>query len=177
MTAAAPIYKIRNRKRIIVDNVTFGIHSSCISRGLRADSPRAIVQLMLDTPNIFDRELVRLHRDRAALEFAAHDFLIREVGERLSDRLLDIARNFPLALDLGAKSGVSALCPVARAASNRSSRRTYHIRCCARQAPPRSRRMRSFCLSPRAPSISFSVIWTCIGPMTCRAAFSKFVAP
>ena len=60
---------------------------------------------MPDTPNIFNRELVRRHRDRAALEFAAHDFLIREVGERLSDRLLDMARSFPLALDLGARTG------------------------------------------------------------------------
>ena len=60
---------------------------------------------MPDTPNMFDRELVRRHRDRAAREFAAHDFLIREVGERLTDRLMDMARSFPLALDLGARTG------------------------------------------------------------------------
>ena len=85
--------------------VSLGIHNSRISYGLRADSRRAIVQLMSDTPNIFNRELVRRHRDRVALEFTAHDFLIREVGERLSDRLLDMARSFPLALDLGARTG------------------------------------------------------------------------
>ena len=60
---------------------------------------------MQGTPDIFDRDLLRRRRDRAASAFAAHDFLIREVGERLSDRLLDIARPFPLALDLGARSG------------------------------------------------------------------------
>ena len=74
-----------------MDTVSLGMQSSRISRGLRADSRRAIVPFMLDTPNIFDRELVRRHRDRAAREFAAHDFLIREAGERLTDRLMDMA--------------------------------------------------------------------------------------
>ena len=63
------------------------------------------MQRMPDAPNIFDRDLVRRHRDRAAQDFSAHDFLIREVGERLSDRHLDMARSFPLALDLGARTG------------------------------------------------------------------------
>ena len=31
--------------------------------------------------------------------------LVREIGARLSDRLLDMARTFPLALDLGARTG------------------------------------------------------------------------
>jgi len=60
---------------------------------------------MQDSPDIFDRMLVAAHRDRAAPAFHEHDFLIREIGERLSDRLLDIARRFPLALDLGARTG------------------------------------------------------------------------
>lgn len=60
---------------------------------------------MQDGVDIFDRGIVRSHRDRAAEGFAAHDFLLREVGERLSDRLLDIARTFPTALDLGARTG------------------------------------------------------------------------
>ena len=54
---------------------------------------------------IFDRQALRIHRDRAARAFGSHDFLTREIGARLSDRLLDIARNFPLALDLGARTG------------------------------------------------------------------------
>ncbi len=54
---------------------------------------------------VFDRSLVRKHRDRAAAGFAAHDFLIREVAERLADRLDDVTRRFPLALDLGCHTG------------------------------------------------------------------------
>ncbi|TAN71196.1 MAG: SAM-dependent methyltransferase, partial [Magnetospirillum sp.] len=38
---------------------------------------------------IFNRALVRQHRDRAAPGFPAHDFLVREVAERLADRLDD----------------------------------------------------------------------------------------
>jgi len=54
---------------------------------------------------IFDRNAVRRHRDRAARGFAAHDFLVREVADRLADRLDDVARVFPLALDLGCHTG------------------------------------------------------------------------
>ena len=54
---------------------------------------------------IFDRALVRKHRDRAAPLFAAHDFLLREVAERLADRLDDVTRRFPMALDLGCHTG------------------------------------------------------------------------
>ena len=53
----------------------------------------------------FDRRLVRIHRARAAAGFARHDFLFREVGERLLDRLDDVKRRFPLALDLGCHAG------------------------------------------------------------------------
>lgn len=57
---------------------------------------------------IFDRSLVRRHRDRAAPGFTAHDFLVREVAERLADRLDDVTRRFPLALDLGCHTGEMA---------------------------------------------------------------------
>jgi NADH dehydrogenase [ubiquinone] 1 alpha subcomplex assembly factor 5 len=57
---------------------------------------------------IFDRSLVRKHRDRAAPRFAAHDFLVREVAERLADRLDDVTRRFPVALDLGCHTGEMA---------------------------------------------------------------------
>lgn len=60
---------------------------------------------MPDAMNIFDRRIVRLRRDRAADGLAKHDFLLREVGERLADRLDDIKRRFPLALDLGCHTG------------------------------------------------------------------------
>ena len=57
---------------------------------------------------IFDRSLVRKHRDRAAESFAAHDFLVREAAERLADRLDDVTRSFPVALDLGCHTGEMA---------------------------------------------------------------------
>lgn len=60
---------------------------------------------MNDSPLIFDRKRLRQHRDRAAAGFAAHDFLIREAADRLADRLDDVTRQFPVALDLGCHSG------------------------------------------------------------------------
>ena len=53
----------------------------------------------------FDRLLLRRRRDRAAAELGAHDFLIREAAERLADRLDDVRRKFPMALDLGCHGG------------------------------------------------------------------------
>jgi len=58
-----------------------------------------------DPIRIFDRSLLRQRRDRAALGLAEHDFLFRETAERLADRLDDITRSFPLALDLGCHGG------------------------------------------------------------------------
>lgn len=57
---------------------------------------------------IFDRDLVRQRRDKAAADFGASDFLVREAANRLADRLLDVAREFPLALDLGCHTGQMA---------------------------------------------------------------------
>ena len=57
---------------------------------------------------IFDRRLLRDRRGRAAGDLHAHDFLLTEIAERLADRLSDIARRFPLALDLGARDGILA---------------------------------------------------------------------
>jgi len=58
-----------------------------------------------DSMNIFDRDLVRRRRERAAAAFESHDFLLREIAERLADRLLDVRRDFPFALDLGCHTG------------------------------------------------------------------------
>jgi SAM-dependent methyltransferase len=55
---------------------------------------------------VFDRRAVRLHRERAARGFAAHDFLHREAASRLAERLDEIKRQFPCALALGAPGGV-----------------------------------------------------------------------
>ncbi len=58
-----------------------------------------------DAMNVFDRALHRRRRARAAPGLAEHDFLFMEGAERLSDRLMDIKRDFPLALDLGCRAG------------------------------------------------------------------------
>jgi SAM-dependent methyltransferase len=63
---------------------------------------------MSDTMIVFDRHLVRRRRDKAAAHFAGVDFLIRESGARLADRLLDVTRSFPRALDLGCHTGQMA---------------------------------------------------------------------
>ena len=64
---------------------------------------------MTDTMMVFDRRIVRRRRDRAAPALAAVDFLLRESAARLADRLLDITRSFPTALDLGCHSGQMAI--------------------------------------------------------------------
>lgn len=54
---------------------------------------------------VFDRRRVRRNRARAADGLGGVDFLLREVADRLADRLDDIKRHFPLALDLGCHRG------------------------------------------------------------------------
>lgn len=60
---------------------------------------------MNDPIAVFDRGLVRKHRDRAAALLTNHDFLLQEVAERVADRLSDFARRFPTSLDLGCHNG------------------------------------------------------------------------
>ena len=55
----------------------------------------------LDPLLVFDRALLRQRRERAARDWERHDFLKREIADRLVDRLTDVRRTFPLALDLG----------------------------------------------------------------------------
>jgi len=54
---------------------------------------------------VFDRALVRQRRDRAAATLHNADFLLRESAHRLTDRLFDVTRDFPMALDLGCHGG------------------------------------------------------------------------
>jgi NADH dehydrogenase [ubiquinone] 1 alpha subcomplex assembly factor 5 len=63
------------------------------------------MQQMPDAMHVFDRRVLRLHRDRAAAGDGRHDVLAREVAERIVDRLDDVRRTFPLALDLGCRRG------------------------------------------------------------------------
>jgi len=61
-----------------------------------------------ESMTIFDRVLLRRRRDRAAAGLRGHDFLFAEAAERLADRLDDVTRKFPLALDLGCHDGTLA---------------------------------------------------------------------
>jgi SAM-dependent methyltransferase len=58
-----------------------------------------------DLIEVFDRRAVRAHRDRAAAVLEAHDFLLTAVAAHLAERLDDIKRVFPRALDLGCHAG------------------------------------------------------------------------
>jgi len=59
-------------------------------------------------PIIFNRGLIKNNRSRAAVRFEKHDFLFREMASRVTERLEYIKRDFPIALDLGAKNGIVA---------------------------------------------------------------------
>jgi SAM-dependent methyltransferase len=63
---------------------------------------------MSDPTIVFDRRAVRRHRDRAARRLTQHDFLFKEAATRLVERLDDVNRRFPLALELGAHGGILA---------------------------------------------------------------------
>lgn len=58
------------------------------------------------TAAIFDRDLLRVRRQRMAAGAPAHDFLLRRVADDLAERLTMVRREFPVAVDLGAHHGV-----------------------------------------------------------------------
>ncbi|MEK9677580.1 MAG: methyltransferase domain-containing protein [Rhodospirillaceae bacterium] len=60
---------------------------------------------MNDAMQVFDRQAVRRHRDRAAAGLNEYDFLFRQANDILIDRLDDIRRAFPRVLDLGCRTG------------------------------------------------------------------------
>ena len=59
-------------------------------------------------PRIFDRDLLRRRLDRAAPGYARADFLKRRAAGDIVMRLEAIMRDFPRAVDLGARNGVFA---------------------------------------------------------------------
>ena len=56
-------------------------------------------------PAVFDRGRLRLRRGRVAPALHGFDFLIREAALRLVERLGDVRRAFPLAVELGCHTG------------------------------------------------------------------------
>jgi NADH dehydrogenase [ubiquinone] 1 alpha subcomplex assembly factor 5 len=67
----------------------------------------------MNQPNhmIFDRARVKAHAMRAAR--TPETFLLREMLERVCDRLLDMARTFPVALDIGSQGLLAEYLPAA----------------------------------------------------------------
>ncbi len=63
----------------------------------------------MDTMLVFDRKAVRLHRDRAALTVGSVADLLRDMAERLVDRVDDTNRRFETALDIGGRGVVAPL--------------------------------------------------------------------
>lgn len=61
---------------------------------------------MNDNGKIFDRALYRSRRARAATQWSNYDFLKQEAAKRLGECIEDIARDFPLALDVGCHNGL-----------------------------------------------------------------------
>ncbi len=64
---------------------------------------------MSDSPDIFDRKAVRLHRDRAAPHVGRVADVLQDCAERLLDRLDDTTRVFTRALDVGGRGVVAPL--------------------------------------------------------------------
>uniref|UniRef100_A0A5S6R482 Arginine-hydroxylase NDUFAF5, mitochondrial n=1 Tax=Trichuris muris TaxID=70415 RepID=A0A5S6R482_TRIMR len=62
------------------------------------------------TYNVFDRDLKRRQRDWAASQndFEQYEYLRKEIGYRLSDRIYDVKRIFNVAVDLGCGCGYVA---------------------------------------------------------------------
>ena len=58
---------------------------------------------------VFDRRAVRAHRDRAAASVARVEPVLRDVAERLLDRLDDTTHRFTQALDVGGRGVVAPL--------------------------------------------------------------------
>ena len=70
-------------------------------------------------PRLFDRALHRLRLDRAAGRYGQADFLKARVAADVVERLEAIMRSFPVAVDLGARSGLFAVALAQSPASER----------------------------------------------------------
>lgn len=82
----------------------------------RAASPGTSPRIV-DVPEIFDRQLRRLRRDRAQPGFATHAFLRDAIVEGLLERLDLVTRRFGDALDLGCADGSLGRALAARGAA------------------------------------------------------------
>jgi SAM-dependent methyltransferase len=84
-------------------------HSHSIIERPGDDAPRATRESHVTSPDqrirIFDRELLRIRRNRHADTVSATDFLHRRAADDILERLSFIRRDFSMVLDLGASTG------------------------------------------------------------------------
>ncbi len=82
---------------------------ACVVPPTRLGSNPARAHIGTMTPDVFDRQAVRRHRDRAATTVPAVTPILRDAADRLLDRLDDISRRFTRALDVGGRGIVAPL--------------------------------------------------------------------
>lgn len=91
----------------------------------------------MDTPVIFDRKAVRLHRDRAAGRQNTLMSVLEAATDRLLDRLDDMTRSFSCALDIGGRGitqqrlAARGICTVSTDLSPRLVTQSGGMRVCA----------------------------------------------
>ncbi|XP_008276560.1 arginine-hydroxylase NDUFAF5, mitochondrial [Stegastes partitus] len=75
--------------------------------GLRAEPSRFLSSASSGSMNVFNRDMKKRQKQWSAALKDAHqyDYLRDEVGSRVANRVYDIARTFPLALDIGGGRG------------------------------------------------------------------------
>ncbi|XP_067441773.1 arginine-hydroxylase NDUFAF5, mitochondrial [Thunnus thynnus] len=80
-----------------------GSWSCRLQAGPRCEPCRGLSVASRGTMNVFDRTMKRRQKNWAAALQESHqfDYLRDEVGSQVADRVYDIARTFPLALDIG----------------------------------------------------------------------------
>ena len=61
---------------------------------------------MASDHTIFDRDLLRLRRQRVAADAARHDFLLQRVADDFAERLSIVRREFPVGANIGSHHGV-----------------------------------------------------------------------
>jgi NADH dehydrogenase [ubiquinone] 1 alpha subcomplex assembly factor 5 len=91
---------------------------------------------MAQGSHIFDSRAVRRNRARA-MSMGGGDFLAAEAAARLADRLDDVRRSFPLALDLGCGAGALARTVAGRGGIERLVACDAAYACVRAAAPPR----------------------------------------
>src|SRR5262245_5023707 len=76
-------------------------------RQFSTPSRKSCTSNKMTIPQTFDRNHIRRVRRRAAARLQDHDFLLTWTRQALEDRLKDVKRRLPLALQIGARGGAA----------------------------------------------------------------------